>query len=64
MSEARYPSKERVERDGYLVYAEGDDLAGDPEEAKRQGYKLDEPKADKSGADKADAPASNKARRK
>lgn len=42
MNEAKYPSKERVERDGVLIHAEGDDLVGDPEEAKRQGYKLDE----------------------
>lgn len=41
MSEARYPSKERVERDGVLVHAEGDDLINDPDEAARQGYKLD-----------------------
>ena len=41
MNEAKYPSKQRVERDGALVYAEGDDLLADPDEAKRQGYKLD-----------------------
>lgn len=40
--EARYPSKERVERDGVLVHAEGDDLINDPEEAMRQGYEIDE----------------------
>lgn len=42
MPEAKYPSKERVERDGVLVYAEGDDLLNDPDEAKRQGYKVDD----------------------
>lgn len=42
MNEAKYPSKERVERDGVLIHAEGDDLIGDPEEAKRQGYTIDE----------------------
>lgn len=41
MNPAKYPSKERVERDGVLVHAEGDDLIDDPEEAKRQGYKID-----------------------
>jgi len=41
MNEARYPSKERVERDGVLVYAEGDDLLNDPDEMRRQGYKPD-----------------------
>lgn len=41
MNEAKYPSKERVERDGVLVHAEGDDLLTDPDEAKRQGYKVD-----------------------
>lgn len=39
MSEAKYPSKERVERDGVLVYAEGDDIpSSDIDELKRQGY--------------------------
>ena len=42
MNEAKYPSKERVERDGVLVFAEGDDLINDPEEATRQGYTVDE----------------------
>lgn len=41
MTEAKYPSKERVERDGVLLYAEGDDLIGDPDEARRQGYDPD-----------------------
>lgn len=41
MNEAKYPSKERVERDGVLVHAVGDDLVNDPDEAKRQGYKVD-----------------------
>jgi len=36
---ARFPSKERVERDGYLVYAVGDDIpASDVDELNRQGY--------------------------
>lgn len=39
--DVKYPSKERVERDGYLVYAEGDELAGDPDEMTRQGYEPD-----------------------
>jgi hypothetical protein len=42
VNEAKYPSKERVERDGVLVHAEGDDLINDPEEAKRQGYTVDD----------------------
>jgi len=42
MNEAKYPSKERVETDGVLIHAEGDVLIGDPDEAKRQGYKVDE----------------------
>lgn len=41
MSEARYPSKERVERDGVLIHAEGDDLINDPDEATRQGYEIE-----------------------
>lgn len=42
MTEAKYPSKERVERDGVLVYAEGDDIpVTDAEELKRQGYNAD-----------------------
>lgn len=36
---ARFPSKERVERDGYLVYAVGDEIpATDVDELARQGY--------------------------
>jgi hypothetical protein len=58
MNEAKYPSKERVERDGYLVYAEGDDLINDPEEAKRQGYKVD------GGGTSDDAPAPAKRTRR
>lgn len=39
---SRYTSKERVERDGVLVYAEGDDIPDtDPDELKRQGYPTD-----------------------
>lgn len=41
MNEAKYPSKERIERDGVLIHAEGDDLLNDPDEAKRQGYKIE-----------------------
>lgn len=37
--DARFPSKERVERDGVLVYAEGDDIpTADADELTRQGY--------------------------
>lgn len=37
--EAKYPSKIRVERDGYLVYAEGDDIPEtDTAELSAQGY--------------------------
>lgn len=46
MSEAKYPSKERVVRDDVLVHAEGDDLINDPDEAKRQGYDIDETTGD------------------
>ena len=53
MSEALHPSKERVERDGYLVYAEGDEISeSDVEELERQGY---------APASKKAAPAENKA---
>lgn len=39
MNEAKYPSKERVERDDVLVYAEGDDIPeSDTAELERQGY--------------------------
>lgn len=39
MNQAKHPSKERVERDGYLVYAEGDDIPEtDTAELERQGY--------------------------
>lgn len=35
----QFKSKERVERDGYLVYAEGDDIPeSDTAELERQGY--------------------------
>lgn len=38
-----FTSKERVERDGYLVYAEGDEIpATDVDELKRQGYVTDD----------------------
>lgn len=40
---SKYPSKERVERDGTLVYAEGDDIPEtDVDELKRQGYDPDD----------------------
>lgn len=42
MNEARFPSKERVVRDGVLIHAEGDDLIGDTDEAVRQGYEPDD----------------------
>lgn len=39
MTDARYPSKLRVERGDYLVYAEGDEIpATDVDELIRQGY--------------------------
>lgn len=42
--QATHRSKERVERDGYLVYAEGDEIpATDTDELRRQGYLQDEP---------------------
>lgn len=45
MNEAKYPSKERIERDGVLIYAEGDDIpVTDEGELKRQGYDV-EPEA-------------------
>lgn len=60
MSDIKYPSKERVERDGYLVYAEGDDIPEtDTDELARQGYLK---KSEKAAANKAEAPAANKAR--
>lgn len=38
----QYKSKERVERDGVLVYAEGDDIPeSDTDELERQGYPTD-----------------------
>ncbi len=42
MSDVMYPSKKRIEIDGVLVHAEGDELLNFPEEAARQGYKLDD----------------------
>lgn len=54
MAEYPHPSKERVERNGYLVYAEGDEIPEtDIEELERQGYL--KPKADKVAAKKAPA---------
>lgn len=56
----QYPSKNRVERDGYLVYAEGDPIPDtDKDELKRQGY-LGDSKAQKPAADKARKPAADK----
>jgi hypothetical protein len=57
----QYPSKERVERDGVLVYAEGDPIPDtDTAELARQGYVKSEPKAKAATADKARKPAKNK----
>jgi len=54
-----YVSKERVERGGYLVYAEGDPIpASDTEELHRQGYLP--AKAQAAGEDKAAKSAANK----
>lgn len=56
----QYPSKERVERDGVLVYAEGDPIPDtDTDELRRQGYVTDA-KAKAPAADKARRPAKNK----
>lgn len=50
---AEYVSKERVERDGVLIYAEGDSIPEtDTAELERQGY-----------LKKAQAPAANKGRK-
>lgn len=47
MNQAKYPSIERVERDGYLVYAKGDDIPlTDPDELVRQGHLTDDDVAD------------------
>lgn len=55
-----YPSKERVERDGVLVYPEGFPIPeDDTDELRRQGY-LAEAKAKQSGANKARKAADNK----
>ncbi len=46
MIDDKYPSKERVERGGYLVYAEGDPIPEtDRDELIRQGYLEDETSA-------------------
>ena len=64
MEEAKYPSKERVERGGYLVYAEGDDIPEtDTDELERQGY-IKPAKAAEPTSDKAERPAANKSRRR
>jgi hypothetical protein len=65
-TDEKFPSKERVERDGVLVYAEGDAIpASDVDELRRQGY-LNEPKADrpKPAAPAKKAPAKKAAARK
>jgi hypothetical protein len=55
-----YRSKERVERDGVLVYPEGDLIPeSDVAELRRQGF-LPAEKAKAAGADKARKPAGNK----
>lgn len=62
MTDARYTSKERVERDDVLIYAEGDEIpATDVDELVRQGY-LPAPKAEAPAANKAERPPANKAR--
>lgn len=62
VNQAKYPSKERVIRDSVLVYAEGDDLISDPDEARRQGYKIDGASAD--DADAKPAPKKRSTSRK
>lgn len=62
MNPAKYPSKERVERDGVLVHAEGDDLINDLDEAKRQGYKIDSASTEDDSA--GEAPVKRSPRRK
>lgn len=60
---AEYLSKERVERDGVLVYAEGDVIPeSDTAELERQGYLKDAGKAEKPAANKARKPAANKSK--
>ena len=62
MTDARYTSKERVERDDVLIYAEGDEIpATDVDELVRQGH-LPAPKAAAPAANKAERPPANKAR--
>jgi hypothetical protein len=59
--DAKYPSKKRVERDGVLVYAEGDDIPEtDVAELEHQGYLT---KAESAGANKAESPGANKSRK-
>jgi hypothetical protein len=61
MTDARFISKERVERDDVLVYAEGDEIpATDVDELVRQGYLTQ--KAAVPSANKAERAAANKAR--
>lgn len=62
---AEYLSKERVERDGVLVYPEGSPIPeSDVAELERQGFLKaagnSAPKAEKPAADKARRPAKNK----
>ncbi len=55
-----YRSKERVERDGVLIYPEGDVIPEtDVEELERQGL-ISKSKAKSAGADKAKKSASDK----
>jgi hypothetical protein len=47
MNQVKYPSLERVERDGYLVYALGDEIPlTDTDELLRQGHLTDADLAD------------------
>lgn len=60
--QAIHRSKERVERDGYLVYAEGDEIpADDVDELRRQGY-IDDTPAKKAPAKKPTAPTRKRAK--
>ena len=63
MSEpTKHPSKHRVERDGYLVYAEGDEIPeADVDELTAQGY-LPARKARPPAANKRERATANKAR--
>lgn len=57
---AEYPSKERVERDGVLVYPEGFPIPeSDVAELRRQGY-LEQEKSKAKSENKARKPSSDK----